>query len=150
MAIETQVLDENTDTGTDCSKQLVKKSRTPEIIFLASVAGMSMMCGFGATLAVAKKKDPNFFTKGLLAGEHIPESGAALAMRALGWGTLYAVTGVGLICFGIWKLSGAKNMEDFRAKIPKAPKKETQGRNSFKNITELVDYIIHNGESKKS
>ena len=35
----------------------------PEIIFLASVAGMSMMCGFGATLAVAKKKDPNFFTK---------------------------------------------------------------------------------------
>ena len=34
-----------------------------EIIFLASVAGMSMMCGFGATLAVTKKKDPNMFTK---------------------------------------------------------------------------------------
>ena len=34
-----------------------------EIILLASVAGMSMMCGFGATLAVAKKKDPNMFTK---------------------------------------------------------------------------------------
>jgi len=48
--------------------------------------------------------------QGLIAGEHIPESGAALAMRALGWGTLYAVTGVGLICFGIWKLSGAKSV----------------------------------------
>ena len=34
-----------------------------EIIFLAGVASMSMMCGFGATLAVAKKKDPNMFTK---------------------------------------------------------------------------------------
>ncbi|KAK2187940.1 hypothetical protein NP493_149g02004 [Ridgeia piscesae] len=150
MTIEKQVPDGNIDIGNDCSKQLAKKSRTPEIIFLAGVASMSMMCGFGATLAVAKKKDPNMFTKGLIAGEHIPESGAALAMRALGWGTLYAVTGVGLICFGIWKLSGAKSMEDFRAKIPKAPKKEPTGRNSFKNTTELIDYIMHNGEHKKS
>ena len=48
--------------------------------------------------------------QGLIAGEHVPESGAALAMRALGWGTLYAITGVGLVCFGIWKLSGAKSV----------------------------------------
>lgn len=42
----------------------------------------------------------------------IPEPGAQLALRALGWGTLYAFTGCGLLFYGIWKLSAAKNVKD--------------------------------------
>lgn len=40
----------------------------------------------------------------------LADIGALLALRALGWGTVYAVSGTGLICYGIWKLSGAKDV----------------------------------------
>lgn len=38
------------------------------------------------------------------------DAGAMLALRALGWGTLYAVAGTSCICYGVWKLSGAKDV----------------------------------------
>lgn len=38
------------------------------------------------------------------------DEGSALALRALGYGTAYAVLGTGLFCFGVWKLSGAKDV----------------------------------------
>ena len=31
-------------------------------------------------------------------------------MRALGWGTLFAFMGTGAMAYGIWKLSGAKDV----------------------------------------
>lgn len=36
------------------------------------------------------------------------ETGAHLALRALGYGTLLAVIGTSTFCFCVWKLSGAK------------------------------------------
>lgn len=36
--------------------------------------------------------------------------GSQLALRALKWGTFYAVTGCGLIIFGAWKLANAKSV----------------------------------------
>lgn len=38
------------------------------------------------------------------------ETGARMAMRALGWGSLYAITGVGAVSGLIWWLSGANNV----------------------------------------
>lgn len=40
------------------------------------------------------------------------ESGSSLALRALGYGTLFAVVGTGTLAFAIWKLSGAKNVSN--------------------------------------
>lgn len=40
------------------------------------------------------------------------DTGANLAMRALGWGTLLAVLGTGSLAFAIWKLSGAKDVSN--------------------------------------
>lgn len=56
---------------------------------------------------------PALLSQGFVGSRAIPESGGALAMRALGFGTLYAVGGVGLFCFGIWKLTGAKTVSDY-------------------------------------
>lgn len=68
--------------------------------------------GFGRTLATAKKTDPSFFHKGMAGSIEMPigETGANLAMRALGYGTLLAIFGTGSLVFAVWKLSGAKDV----------------------------------------
>lgn len=102
--------------------------------FLTGVTGISILFGFGTTLAAAKRKDPHFFDQGLTgqvgeaAVEPRPqphrvngrivhprpiqqiEPGASLAVRALGWGTLYAVTGCSVLFYGIWTLMGVKDV----------------------------------------
>ncbi|CAL1273909.1 unnamed protein product [Larinioides sclopetarius] len=112
---------------------------------------MSILGGFGMALAMAKKKDPVYFFKGMMPTKELPESGGALAMRALGWGTFYAVSGFSIFCFGVWKMMGVKNLEEFRMKVgntlPRIPKSENPGRSEFKNLRELLNYIIE--EDKK-
>lgn len=86
--------------------------------YLAGVAGVSALFGFGATLSYVKKKDPTFFDKGVGGmGPTLAESGAALATRALGWGTLYAVGGCSILFLGLWKLSGCNNVSTPPLKI---------------------------------
>lgn len=79
-------------------------------LFLSGVSGISALIGFGSTLASARKQDPTNFGKGFTYTKELPETGANLALRALGWGTLYAVTGCGLFFYAVWKISGARNV----------------------------------------
>lgn len=79
---------------------------------MATVAGMSAIAGFSRTLSMAKRRDPKYFDKGVEVTPDLAETGAMLAIRALGWGTLYAFLGTGAICYGIWKLSGANDVSD--------------------------------------
>lgn len=135
----TAVLDKTSD-------RYSKEFRVKAGLFLAAVSGASAVFGFGATLAAAKKQDPKYFGKGLLPAREFPETGASLALRALGWGTLYAFTGCGVLFFAIWKLSGAHNFEEFRLKmgsiLPVIPKNNPpQGRTEFSGMNDLLQYL---------
>jgi len=123
--------------------------------FLAFAGGFGMLVGFGGAVSQVKKQDPSHFDKGLTGidpaqeaakvdalkrmdneamqkirkTQALHETGAALARRALAWGSLYAVVGCGLLSFTIWKMMGVNNLSEFREKagslLPRIPKKTT-------------------------
>lgn len=56
------------------------------------------MIGFGSSLALARKKDPKFFSKGLMGDQNeVHMTGLALANKALKKATIYSVTGVSIL-----------------------------------------------------
>lgn len=79
-------------------------------IFLASVAGVAAIAGFGKTLAASKRQEQVLVEKGVIENVRLLDAGSSLAMRALGWGTLCAVLGTFTFSYGVWKLSGATNV----------------------------------------
>jgi hypothetical protein len=138
-------------------------------LFFAFTAGFGLLSGFGLSVAKARKSQKEeLFQESLrnlrgveynrqkqLIEADLHEAGTKLARRALFRATVYSVTGVSLFCLFTWKLSGAKNFDEFRNNtgnfLPKIKRTqvENQGRTEFANLTELFQYIIEEDNSKK-
>ena len=149
--------------------------------FLAFAGGFGLFAGFAGALGQTKKQDPAGFDRGMTGvdpareaareeavrrldnaamerirrDQALHESGAALARRALGWGTLYAVAGCGVLFFSVWKLLNVNNLTEFREKagscLPKIPKNPAQPgeRTEFSGINDFLHYIIEKDKEEK-
>lgn len=129
---------------------------------------MAAFFGFSRTILTARKQDQKLYEQATMETANLLESGTRLATRALAWGTFYAFLGTGTVCYGIWKLSGAKNvskmcvlnsyvatkaivsvhslqMEEFRLKmggvLPKLSKDTQEGRTDFDGLNDLMSYL---------
>ncbi|KAJ6225699.1 hypothetical protein RDWZM_004244 [Blomia tropicalis] len=135
------------------------ESKFYETLFLGAIAGFGVMVGFSNGISLAKKKDEKAFNKGLMMLNERPnmpqmETGARLAVRALGWGSLWAFAGVGLVSGSIWCLSGAKDLKDFRQKmgqlLPSVPRNNPpQGRTEFESFRDLFNYLAEESDTSK-
>uniref|UniRef100_A0A6M2DPD1 Transmembrane protein 242 n=1 Tax=Xenopsylla cheopis TaxID=163159 RepID=A0A6M2DPD1_XENCH len=131
-----------------CNEEKVgsdKKFKMKAGIFLATVSGISAIIGFGTTVAAVKKRNPTSFDQGIVPAVRGMESGGQLALRALGYGTVLAFTGCGILFYGIWKLSGATNLSDFRHRagsiLPRLTPVEHKSKTEFSGLNELLSYI---------
>ncbi|XP_054728495.1 transmembrane protein 242 [Anastrepha obliqua] len=114
--------------------------------FLGLVGGVSAIFGFSKTLGKAKQSQNKLIDKSGREAAILLEEGSALALRALGWGTLYAVLGTGAFCYGVWRLSGAKNMGEFRTTMGKGLPRITKdspptSRTEFDSLTDFMKYV---------
>ena len=149
--------------------------------FLAFAGGFGLFAGFAGALGQTKKQDPAGFDRGMTGldpareaakeeavrrldsaalekirrDQALQETGAALARRALGWGTLYAVAGCGVLFLSVWKLMNVNNLTEFREKagswLPKIPKNPAQPgeRTEFSGINDFLHYIIQKDKEEK-
>lgn len=139
---------DNTTESIDAleTPRYTKEFKAKAGLFLAAVSGLAAVVGFSTTVAAARKQDPKYFGKGFTPTRELPETGASLALRALGWGTVYAVTGCGVLFYAIWKISGANDLKDFRIRmgqiLPTIPKNNPpQGRTEFSGLNDLLNYL---------
>ncbi|RLU18109.1 hypothetical protein DMN91_010352, partial [Ooceraea biroi] len=146
------------ETGDTAETSIVRSAKQEGIyaaVFLSTVASISALAGFARAISAARRQDPRYFGEGLAGIKGVHETGASLAIRALGWGSLYAVTGCSILFYGIWKISGATNAEEFRFKmgslLPKIPKNNPpQSRTEFEGLTDLLTYISEDwGQDKR-
>ena len=155
MADTSSVPQDTAETVSNQDKHSWFKRHWPEVAFFTGLTGMSMLVGFGTTLAAAKKSDPAYFGKGMtpeaLQGSknvaELYESGSSLALRALRRATLYSVGGFTVFCLSVWKLSGANTFEEFRQKmgqiLPVVPRSNPPtSKEDFENLSELFQYVI--------
>ncbi|XP_031641190.1 transmembrane protein 242 [Contarinia nasturtii] len=133
------------ETKTRPSDEEKRKYRMRAAAFLATVSGMAAFAGFGRTLTNARKQDQKLYEQATVETVNLIEAGTKLATKALAWGTFYAVLGTGTFFYGVWKLSGAKNMDEFRHKmggiLPKISKDSQSGRTEFDGLNDLMEYV---------
>ena len=92
--------------GNNTSSENVRPTSVlPGALFLTGVTLASMVGGFGYAIGQARRRSPGSF-------DQHQQEGVKLAVRALGWGTVLAVSGVGFLVFGVKTALGVKDVRE--------------------------------------
>ena len=107
-------------------KKVASASNLPSNLSLIGLSAASVVLGFFGALAYAKKQEGATLDKALLPRRGMTESGAKLAFRALGWGTLYAVSGFSVITYGLYEFTKYR-LQQFEQRVQESKKAEPSG-----------------------
>ena len=75
----------------------------PGVLFITGVTFASIVGGFGYAIGQARRRSSEAF-------DARTQEGVKLALRALGWGTVLAVSGVGLLVLSVKTTLGVKDV----------------------------------------
>lgn len=95
--------EESCENASSNSSEMSSKDVTRGALFLAGVTVASILGGFGFSVGMARRKSPDAFSK-------THNEATQLALKALGWGTVFAVGGVGLVVLGVKTALGVKDV----------------------------------------
>lgn len=85
------------------SEDVKPTSVLPGALFLTGVTFASIVGGFGYAIGQSRRRSPGSFDQ---------QEGVKLAVRALGWGTVLAVSGVGILVLGVKTALGVKDVRE--------------------------------------
>ena len=91
----------------NCNELEHDRSRSvlPGALFITGVTFASIVGGFGYAIGQARRRSPEPF-------DARTQEGVKLAVKALGWGTVLAVSGVGLLVLGVKAVLGVKDVRE--------------------------------------
>jgi len=87
------------------SDQVKPASVLPGALFISGVTFASIVGGFGYAIGQARRRSPEPF-------DARTQEAVKLATKALGWGTVLAVSGVGLLVLGVKTALGVKDVRE--------------------------------------
>lgn len=90
-------------SSSDSSEHVRSASILPGAFFITGVTFASIVGGFGYAIGQARRRSPQPF-------DARTQEGVKLAVKALGWGTVLAVSGVGLLILGVKTALGVRDV----------------------------------------
>lgn len=125
-----------------------KKENVKKGFLLTSIVGFATYFQFKSSFALAAKKGDG----SAISPVNIGQAELKWASKALGYGTLLAVSGTGLVFFLIKKAMGVNNLDEFKHRMheifPQAKKSPSSGDES-ENIETVEDFIKYITEDRK-
>ena len=138
----------------DLKKEKVDKLKAG--IFFTFVTSFGILSGFGLSFSATKKREKSDLDSNELRNLYkLHDRGVDIAKKALIRATLFSVSGFSIICFGIWKLSGANTFDEFRYKVgqvlPRLSKStDKKSRTEFSSLTDFLQFVIDEDRRKKT
>ena len=127
-------------------------------VYFAFLTACGLLGGFGIAFGRTKKRETTPKLTQQVNATRLFDDGQQLAVKALRRATFYSLTGIlSFTCF-FWFISGRpKTFTEFRqwtgSWLPSIKGKkdpEIEGRSEFKNLTELMQYLIDEDNKLKN
>lgn len=127
-------------------------------VYFAFLTACGLLGGFGFALGRTKKRETTTKLTKQVNATQLFDDGQRLAAKALRRATFYSLTGVFSFTCLLWLMSGRpKTLQEFRLwtsswlpSIKSKKKPEDEGRTEFKNVTELMQYLIDEDRKLKN